>query len=751
MDNLHRLLRRQLKRFFSSYSNLPHETFQFAEAVNNTYTQFDEDRILFERSLEISSQELFQANSYLQGIIQSSVDGIFVFDREFRLTVWNPGMEIITGVNRIEALGKLFHEVLPFFKDSIGLDFFLNPESAQPLSSQNTQFILSKSGSPIFIESHHSFLRNELGDVLGGLAIIRDVTERKKSEEEQKRTLSLLNATLESTTDGILVVDKEGKQVFQFNEQFLNMWNVPETVLQTIQETGDDRPLLSHVTSQVKDPVSFYQKVIDLYNHPEQESIDTLNLVDGRIFERYSKPQRVGNINVGRVWSFRDVSQRKKDEERLNYLANFDSLTGLPNRALFQDRLGQVITRASWNKRAIAVLFLDLDRFKNINDSFGHTFGDVLLKSVAERLKECIRDGDTVARLGGDEFVVILDDLAIPDHTFFIAEKILAGLSKPFILQNRELFITASIGIAIYPNDGDNYETLVRNADTAMYRAKEQGKNNYQIYSPALNAKVSEHLELENSLRHAMEREEFILQYQPKIDLVTGKIVGTEALIRWDRPGSKKIVPPGDFISLAEEIGLILPMGNWVLKEACAQNKAWQSMGLPPIGIAINISATQFQQHNLSEVIAHTLSNSGLHPGFLELEITESTIMKSAETAELTLRQLDRLGIDISIDDFGTGYSSLGYLKRFPVSTLKIDRSFVQDISNNPEDKRLVGAIITLAHSLKLKVVAEGVETRDQLKYLQSVGCDQIQGFIFSRPISGVEMTQLLLQDKRLN
>ncbi|MBI3593597.1 MAG: EAL domain-containing protein [Nitrospirae bacterium] len=750
MENVHSLLRRQLKRYFRGTSSVPQELSQFTQAINEAYKQFDEDRILFERSLEISSRELFQVNSYLQGIITSSVDGIFAFDQKFHITVWNPGMATITGMSTVEALGQYAPDLLPFFKDSIGLDFFLVRERNRNVIPNDKQYILSKSGEKIFIESRHSFLKNQSGDVLGGISIIRDVTDRRHSEEEQKQTLSLLNATLESTTDGILVVDKEGKKILKYNEQFLKLWNIPECVLQKIRETFDDRPLLAHVSSQIKDPVSFFKKVMDLYSHPEEESFDTLELADGRIFERYSKPQRVGEKNIGRVWSFRDVTRRRKDEERLNYLANFDSLTALPNRTLFHDRLGQAISRASWNKRAVAVLFLDLDRFKNINDTFGHTFGDLLLKAVAERLRKCIRDGDTVARLGGDEFVIILDDLATPNHTLFIAEKILSGLSKPFVLQDRELYITTSIGIAIYPNDGDHYEMLIRNADTAMYRAKEQGKNNYQIYSPELNEKVSERLALENSLRHAMERDEFLLYYQPKIDLISGKIIGVEALIRWLSPVNKQIVLPGEFISLAEEIGLILPMGEWVLQAACAQNKAWQMTGLTPIGMAINISATQFQQQNLSEMISNTLKESGLDPKYLELEITESTIMKSAENAEMTLKRLDELGIDISIDDFGTGYSSLGYLKRFPVSTLKIDRTFVRDISTNSDDKRLVGAIITLAHSLKLKVVAEGVETREQLHYLQSVGCDQIQGFLFSKPLSGKEMTQLLIQNRPL-
>ena len=743
MDNLHNLLKRQLKRFFGPDFKLPEPVSGLIHAVNDAYRQFDDDRILFERSLEISSQELFQANSYLQSVIKSSVDGIIAFDRNFFFTVWNPAMERITEVSKLEALGKPAFEILPFLLSAVGLDFFSRPPLEKTATVQDSHLFSSKSGKQLFLEGHASHLINEKDETLGGIVIIRDITERKRFEEEQRQMLSLLNATLESTTDGILVVDNHGK-ITSFNQKFVEMWNIPTFIL----ASGDDNKALAHVLDQLKDPDGFLNKVRELYSLPEVESQDFLQFRDGRLFERYSKPQKVGQKIVGRVWSFRDITQRKNDEERLNYLASFDSLTGLPNRTLFYDRLSQVTSRAARTHNAVAVLFLDLDRFKNINDTFGHNFGDLLLKSVAVRLKNCIREGDTVARLGGDEFIVILDAMATPDHTYLVAEKILNALSKPFSLQEREIFITASIGIAVYPDDGENYETLVRNADIAMYRAKEEGKNNYQIYSPTLNAKISERLRLENGLRHAVDRGEFLLFYQPKVDLATGRIIGTEALIRWRQPNSKNIILPGEFISLAEEVGLILPIGEWVLKTACAQNMDWQASGLPPLDIAVNLSAIQFQQKDLSKMIARTLKQTGLESKYLELEITESIIMKSADTAEMTLRDLNAIGVTISIDDFGSGYSSLAYLKRFPVTKLKIDRTFVRDISSNSDDKRLVEVIITLAHSLNLKIVAEGVETEDQLQYLRSVACDQIQGNVYSKPLSAEDMTRYLIENR---
>jgi len=449
------------------------------------------------------------------------------------------------------------------------------------------------------------------------------------------------------------------------------------------------------------------------------------------------------NSLEGIVCVAQDITEQKKNVERFNYLANHDPLTNLPNRVLFNDRLGQAITRSIRRQRHAAVLVLDLDRFKNINDTLGHAAGDLLLQTVSERLTGCIRDSDTVARFGGDEFAFILDDVARPEDVGKIAKKILDTFAEPMTLMGHELFITTSIGISLFPADGRNPEALLKNADTAMYRAKEQGRNNSQHFSADMDVRALEYLTLETNLRHALDRNELILHFQPMVECLTGRIIGTEALVRWIHP-DLGMIPPLRFIPIAEETGLIEPIGNWVLKTACKQNKAWQALGLPPIRVAVNLSARQFQNKRFSSFVNRTLLETELDPAYLELELTESIIMKDAETTIETLREFNGLGIDISIDDFGTGYSSLNYLKRFPVKTLKIDKSFVHDITSDPDDAAITKTVIAMGHSLNLKIVAEGVETREQLEFLRAMQCDTIQGYYFSKPLPAEALTLLL-------
>jgi len=433
-----------------------------------------------------------------------------------------------------------------------------------------------------------------------------------------------------------------------------------------------------------------------------------------------------------------DISDRKRAENEIQQLAYYDTLTTLPNRALLHDRINQAISQATRDGRSVAVMFLDLDRFKSVNDTMGHAIGDRLLKVVADRLTRCVRDSDTVARLGGDEFVIILNAITSGDDVVTIAEKIQKILTAPITLGEHDIYTTASIGIALFPLDGSDVNALLKNADIAMYQAKEQGRNTFQFFSREMNVKALEHLMLETSLRRGLEREEFHLVYQPLLDLKTGRLVGMEALVRWQHPDLGLLLP-GKFIPIAEETGMIIPLGDWVLSAACRQNRQWQDEGLPPLRVAVNLSARQFVQANLGHRVAEILQETGLPASCLELELTESTIMSNAEETIAILKELKTMGISLAIDDFGTGYSSLSYLKHFPIDRLKIDRSFVCDITTNPDDAAIADAIIAMAHSLKLKVTAEGVEMQEQLSYLSDRNCDEMQGYFLSYPVSAEE------------
>ena len=448
------------------------------------------------------------------------------------------------------------------------------------------------------------------------------------------------------------------------------------------------------------------------------------------------------------IGSVRDITERKQAQERLNHLAYHDVLTELPNRLLFNDRFRQTAINASRHNRAVAVMFLDLDRFKTINDTLGHEVGDLLLKVVANRLIGCVRDGDTVARLGGDEYAILLADMAQAQDAALVAQKILDGFAKPFQVGSHELYTTASIGITLYPTDDAHIENLLKNADAAMYRAKDRGRNNYQFYTADMNAKAVERLALETHLRHALERNELLLHYQPQVDLKTGRIIGTEALVRWQRPEAG-LVSPLDFIPLAEETGLIVPIGEWVLRTACAQGKTWQSAGVTGVPVSVNVSARQFRHKEFTETVRAVLRDTELRPDLLEIEVTESLIMEHAETTIERLDELHAMGIRLSIDDFGTGYSSLSYLTRFPIHTLKIDRTFINNVTTDPAHSAIASAIILLAHNLNLRVVAEGVETEAQAAFLRSHRCDAMQGYLFSRPVPERDMTSMLARGRR--
>jgi len=446
----------------------------------------------------------------------------------------------------------------------------------------------------------------------------------------------------------------------------------------------------------------------------------------------------------------RDITERKRAEEQIIRLAYYDGLTGLPNRLMLKDRLELAIRNAARTKRKVAILSLDLDHFKRVNDTLGHPQGDLLLQKVGDRLLTCIRGTDTVARMGGDEFIVLLSEIQSIQNIALVAQRILDATSQPFIIGDHEIFTSFSIGITVYPLDSADFETLLKYADTAMYQVKGQGRNNFQFYTASMNAAVVERFMIESQLRKALARNEFQLYYQAQLDTRTRRICGMEALVRWNHP-ERGLVTPRSFIPLAEETGLIVPIGQWILHAACAQNRAWQKAGHGPIRVTLNISGVQLRQSNFVENVIQTLNDVGLEPQHLELELTESIIMENTEAASAALQALREKGIQLSIDDFGTGYSSLSYLRNFPVHTLKIDQSFVQDLGKDTDSAAIVRSIISLAHNLNLRVVAEGVETEEQMAFLQQCGCDHVQGFFIHVPEPAESLTQIWEEGISLN
>ena len=563
------------------------------------------------------------------------------------------------------------------------------------------------------------------------LATVRDITERKLADDALLLKTAMLEAQAETTIDGILVVD-ESDHIVLANKQFGLDFGIPQEVL----STGDDLIVRKHVTDQVEAPDAFVKRVNYLNSHRSEKSRDELRFKSGKIFDRYSAPlvDSKGRYR-GRIWYFRDITDRKVAEERIQFLAYYDALTGLPNRTLLQDRLAKALAGASRRNDKVALLFLDLDGFKIINDSLGHSVGDLLLKQIADRLKRFSREQDTVARLGGDEFLIVLSDVKdIPDAAV-AAERLMDAMTGGFVVQGHPLSVSCSLGISIFPEHGVDGETLIKHADAAMYSAKDNGRNNIQLFTDQMNAQAVERLALESSLRRALEKKELFLVYQPQMDVATGKITGLEALLRWQHP-ELGLVPPDRFIRIAENSGLIIPIGEWVLRAACSQARRWQDEGIPAVVVAVNVSAVQFRQPGFCELIKRVLEETGLAPQYLGLELTEGLLLADADVTFAVLQDLKAMGLSLAIDDFGTGYSGFSYLRHFWVSKLKIDRSFIRDVAVNPDDAAITAAIISMAKSLRLKAVAEGVENEAQMSFLRAHHCDEIQGYYFSRPLT---------------
>ena len=457
------------------------------------------------------------------------------------------------------------------------------------------------------------------------------------------------------------------------------------------------------------------------------------------------KPVFEDGVFTGYRGTGSDITERKLTEQRIEFLAYHDPLTGLPNRVLLEDRLEQTIAQAERSHHGLALVFMDLDNFKKINDSLGHATGDALLKEVAARLKRCVRDTDTISRQGGDEFVLVLGGLHGAEGSLPVLTKIMETLQEPFVCEGNELSTSASMGVALYPQDGNCFDILRKKADMAMYRAKEAGRNTYRFFDEAMDEEAVEHLLMRSGLRRAIERGEFVLHYQPQVDIASGRVVGVEALLRWEHP-EFGLVQPGRFIPVAEESGLIVPIGAWVIEEACRQAMVWRRAGLPDLVMAVNLSAAQFRRSGIEDTVAQALQRSGLVPALLELELTESILLQDVEQVLATVQRLKQLGVQLAIDDFGTGYSSLSYLKRFDIDKLKIDQSFIRDLASDPDDAAIVRAIIQMAHSLGLRAIAEGVETAQPLQQLRGFGCDEAQGYLYARPMPAAETERYLAQ-----
>jgi diguanylate cyclase (GGDEF)-like protein/PAS domain S-box-containing protein len=571
------------------------------------------------------------------------------------------------------------------------------------------------------------------GNVVRLTGTLHDITERKYVEDK----LRLSATVFENTSEGVMIADSSG-HIISVNRAVTTItgYSADELIGKTpaILKSGrQDQQFYASLWQSIRE-TGHWQG--ELWNRRKNGDIypEWLNISVAR--------NEHGEV-TNHVAIFSDISAMKESESKLKHLAHHDPLTGLPNRMLLNARMHQSMAYARRNNTILAILFLDLDKFKMINDTLGHPVGDLLLQEVARRLTDCLREEDTISRLGGDEFVVLLENLGDTCLASSIAQKINAALAKKFQLLQHEIFISCSIGISIFPNDGDDIDVLFKNADSALYRAKELGRDNYQYYTADMSTRAMERMLLENDLRHALERNELLIYYQPQADLYNGSIIGMEALLRWQHP-QNGLMLPASFIPLAEETGLINPIGEWVLRTACARLKTWMDAGMCKSRVSVNLSSIQFKQKNLVEVVAAALHDSGLPPECLELELTESMIMHDAESTILLLQQIKALGVRIAIDDFGTGYSSLSHLKRFPIDRIKIDQSFVRNITTDPADAAVSQAIISMSHSLNMTTVAEGVETEAQLEFLRSRHCNEIQGFHFSHPLPEREMERLM-------
>ncbi len=577
------------------------------------------------------------------------------------------------------------------------------------------------------------------GNAIAYEGLIHDITARKEADRALREAERRYRGLFDNAIEGIFRIAKDGR--------YLEV-NPALACIYGYESVDEFKSVMGQSSARRYVDVQRQEQLLQMIR-----ARGSINDFQSQVYRKngdaiwISENARIALDEAGKPSGYEgtveDITERKLYQARIEQQANYDTLTGLANRSLLNDRVEQAILTCSNYKKKLAVAYIDLDRFKFINDSLGHHVGDELLKCMAQRIKSCVRDVDTLARLGGDEFVLLLTDHQDATQVRAVLERILRLVTEPWSTPHGEFKVTCSIGVALYPDDGIDAQSLLKHADSAMYRAKDKGRNNFQFFTREFNAQMTQRLELESKLRRAIERDQFLLHYQPRIDLLSGRCVGAEALIRW-QISPQEMIMPGSFIPLAEETGLIVPIGTWVLQTACAQNKAWQDAGLAPIGVSVNVSARQFWHDGLVRAISDALEKSGMDPQYLEIEITESLIMHGADHMLEMLHAIKKLGVQISVDDFGTGYSSLSYLKRFPVDRLKVDRSFVQDLLKDKDDAAIAKAIVALGHNLGLRVVAEGVESVEQMHFLHRLECDEAQGYYFSRPVSREAFPPLL-------
>jgi diguanylate cyclase (GGDEF)-like protein/PAS domain S-box-containing protein len=678
------------------------------------------DRKLAENALR-ESEERYRllVERMREGLVQAGNDGVLQFVNDRFCEMVGYSREELVGLKGDLLLA--YPEDIEMMREKIRLRM-------RHIADQYEIRVRRKDGTVVWLEIGGAPVTDADGKVVGSIGVHNDVTERRMAEEALRESEARYRLMAENSTDMISRTSTKGIILYASDAcRRLVGYDPSELVGRSFYDFifEVDREEVRYLASLIHEsgPTTFAYRV-------EKK--------DGSLVWFETTSRSVRDALSGKIREIvgvsRDVTERKRVEEQIEYQAYHDALTGLPNRRLFRDRLTVALAHARRMKHPLAVMFLDLDRFKVVNDTLGHSTGDELLKAIAARLQASLREEDSIARMGGDEFTVLLADLKTADAAAKIAQKVLDTIALPVQIEGTELFITTSIGIALFPSDGDTAEVLLANADHAMYRAKDAGRNSYQMFTPAMNSRALERLSLENDLRHALDRGELELHYQPQINIASGRVTGVEALLRWNRPGFG-LVGPMDFIPIAEETRLIVPIGEWVLREACRQAREWQGDHESGFRMAVNLSPRQFQHSDLPQVIASALELSGLTPSDLELEITESLAMQNTSRTIATLHRLREMGVQIAIDDFGTGHSSLNYLRSFPIDSVKIDQEFVQEIEASAPDRAIVSAVIGMARGLRLRVTAEGVETPEQLEFLREQGCEEVQGFLFGEPV----------------